>query len=358
MGRILLLNGDSTQALPLSRSLKKMGYDVDVVQYTKWGYGSSSRFVNRKFLFLKYEDLEEYHDFLLSILKEGYDTIIPCDDYGAMLLSKYKNEFSRFTTYKIPDYDVFERGYDKHSLMELCQLKGYPHPRTFLVDGGSLEGVDLDNLPYPLLIKPNHTCGARGMTYVRTRAELEEKFPLIYEAYGNCHLQQYIPAGGHQVEVQLYVGDKGELLQASVIKKYRWYPENGGSSCCNASVINPKIVDICYNILKDLDWTGFADFDTIEDPRTGELLIMEINPRVPACVKSAFISGIDWADIIVNEYLNKPHKQYRAKEGYFLRHFGFECLWFVYSKNRFKTKPNWFRLFGSKIYYQDMSRVG
>ena len=108
MGRILLLNGDSTQALPLSRSLKKMGYDVDVVQYTKWGYGSSSRFVNRKFLFLEYEDLEEYHDFLLSILKEGYDTVIPCDDYGAMLLSKYKNEFSRFTTYKIPDYDVFE----------------------------------------------------------------------------------------------------------------------------------------------------------------------------------------------------------------------------------------------------------
>lgn len=90
MGRILLLNGDSTQALPLSRSLKKMGYDVDVVQYTKWGYGSSSRFVNRKFLFLEYEDLEEYHDFLLSILKEGYDTVIPCDDYGAMLLSKYK----------------------------------------------------------------------------------------------------------------------------------------------------------------------------------------------------------------------------------------------------------------------------
>ena len=355
MGRTLLLNGDSTQALPLSRSLKKMGYDVDVVQHTRWGYGSSSRFVSQKYLFLEHEDIEKYHDFLIPILQKGYDTIIPCDDYSAMLLSKYKDEFCKYTTYKMPDYDVFEKGYDKHRLMELCQQQGYPHPQTILVNGGRLNGIDLDALPYPLLIKPNYTCGARGMTYVRNREELEDKFPLIFKDYGECHLQQYIPAGGHQVEVQLYIGDNGELVQASVIKKYRWYPENGGSSCCNVSSINPKIVDICYNILKDLGWKGFADFDTIEDPRTGELLIMEINPRVPACVKSAFISGIDWADIIVSEYLNRPHKQYSAKEGYYLRHLGFECLWFAYSKNRFKTKPNWFKLFGSKVFYQDMS---
>ena len=38
MGKVLLLDGDSTQALPLSRSLKKKGYDVDIVEYTKWGY--------------------------------------------------------------------------------------------------------------------------------------------------------------------------------------------------------------------------------------------------------------------------------------------------------------------------------
>ena len=185
MGRILLLNGDSTQALPLSRSLKEMGYDVDVVKYTKWGYGSSSRFVRNKYLFQKHEDMEMYHDFLLPILKKGYDTVIPCDDYGAMVLSKCKNEFSRYTTYKIPDFDVFERGYDKHKLMELCQQKGYPHPQTVLIDGDNLKDIDIDKMLYPLLIKPNHTCGARGMTYVKNSEELEAKFPLIYKSYGS-----------------------------------------------------------------------------------------------------------------------------------------------------------------------------
>lgn len=355
MGRVLLLGGDSTQALPLSRSLKEKGFDVDIIEYTKWGYGSASRFVSDKFLFLEHENIEKYHDFLLLILKRGYDSVIPCDDYGAMVLSKYQEEFLGFTKYKMPSFDVFERGYDKHSLMELCQKQGYPHPQTILVNGGSLSNIDLDALPYPLLIKPNHTCGARGMTYVKSREELERNFPLIYKDYGDCHLQQFIPAGGHQVEIQLYIGDHGELVQASVIKKYRWYPENGGSSCCNVSALNPKIVDICYRLLKDIGWRGFADFDTIENPQTGELLIMELNPRVPACVKSAFVSGVDWADIIVSEYLDKPHRNYQAKEGLFLRHLGFECLWFAYSKNRFKTRPNWFNLIGKNIYYQDMS---
>ena len=42
----------------------------------------------------------------------------------------------------------------------------------------------------------------------------------------------------------------------------------------------------------------YDDFDAIEDPDTGELLIMEINPRVPACIQMAMVSGINWAEII------------------------------------------------------------
>lgn len=354
--RILILNGDSTQAIPLILSFHKSGHIVDVVCHSKYGYGSSSKYVNKKYYWKNSKEHKEYSSFLLSIIKEErYLTIIPCDDEAATVLSKYKDELLEYTQYVAPDYDVYTRGYDKHLLMELCQLKGYPHPKTYTIKGDSLDDIDVDNLPYPILIKPNYTSGARGITYITTKEELLEKLPIIYNEYGECHLQQFIPVGGSQVKVQLYINEKKELIQSSVIEKYRWYPENGGSSCCNVSCVNPKIVDICYSILKDLDWVGFADFDTIENPLTGELLIMEINPRLPACIKSAFVSGVDWADVLISEYLHKPHKFYQVKEGLWLRHLGFEILWFLYSKNRFKTKPSWFKFFGKNIYYQDMS---
>ena len=43
-------------------------------------------------------------------------------------------------------------------------MHGYPHPETYIVRNGSLCGLDIEEIRYPVLIKPNHTFGARGMT--------------------------------------------------------------------------------------------------------------------------------------------------------------------------------------------------
>lgn len=356
MNKILLLYGDGTQAIPTIKCLRKAGYIVNAVAEDKYGYGSNSRYLNKCHYFKDVEDVDKYYHYLVELLKkEKYDAVIPMRDENTKLLSKYRDELLQYTRFVVPDDETFERGFDKHKLMEVCQKQGYPHPQTMIVNGGSLAGLNLDEMRFPLLIKPNHTAGGRGMTLVQDKEELLSKFPAVYEQYGDCHLQSYIPSGGAQVEIQLYVNEQQELVNSSVIYKYRWYPENGGSSCCAKSVKNEKIVDILYHLLLDIGWVGFADFDTIEDPRTGELLIMELNPRMPACVKAIFEAGVNWAEIIVNGYLGLPQKSYSYKEGEFLRHLGFETLWFFYSKNRWKTKPNWFKLFGRHIHYQDMS---
>ena len=91
------------------------------------------------------------------------------------------------------------------------------------------------------------------------------------------------------MKVQLYVNERQELVASSVMQKLRWYPNKAGSNCCAVSIKDDEIIKICHHVLKDLKWIGFADFDTIEDSDTGELLIMEINPRLPACIKNAIV---------------------------------------------------------------------
>lgn len=354
--KILLLHADGTQALPFAKALKKLGYVVGGVFLEKCSYGYYSRFIDNKYIYKgSMKDFESYFAFVKSILEqEHYSALIPLNDESAELMSKYREQLLEYTKFIVPDYKVFVSGYDKQQLMQLCESKGYPHPHTVVVEDGNLSHVNFLKLKFPLLIKPNSTSGGRGITYVEDEENLCKLLPIIYEQYGDCHLQEFVPVGGAQVKVQLYIDECGELLYPSVIQKYRWYPENGGSSCCNKSIKNDKIVDICYNILKDLGWVGFADFDTIEDPRTGELLVLEINPRMPACVRTAFMAGTNWAEIIVNEYLGLPRKEFHAFKEVYLRHLGFESLWFLYSKNRFKTTPNWFNFIGRNIYYQDM----
>lgn len=353
MSNVLML-GAGTQGLAIVRDIKRAGHNVIMIG-EKNNYGDRSRYVDKKYycVFSPYSD--EYLSLVIDVIKlEAIDVVIPMGDVSAEFLSRNTDILYPIVRFLMPSINVFQKATDKNQLMALCQEKGYPYPYTInTVD--DISTVDRSIIPFPLLIKPNITCGARGMTLVNSYEELIDKYSAIREEYGPCHLQQYVKQGGAQVEVQLYIDESGRLVNSSVIYKYRWYPEKGGSSCCAKSVRNDKIVDILYHLLLDLNWVGFADFDTIEDPDTGELLIMELNPRVPACVKCAIEAGINWGEVIVNAYMGLPQKHYEYNENVFLRHLGFETLWFLKSPNRFRTQPNWFHLIGRNIHYQDMS---
>jgi predicted ATP-grasp superfamily ATP-dependent carboligase len=353
MANVLILGG-GTQGLAIAKSLYKVKHRVFLIG-EEHNYADDSRYVHEHLHTSLSPLSEEYLGLLLDFVqKKQIQTIIPLGDVTAEMVSMRKEILKGRVSFVAPDYDVFNLAYDKNQLMKICRKYNFPHPKTF-TDVESLEEINEHELVFPLLIKPNITCGARGMTLVNSYNELKEKYPVIKAEYGDCHLQEYVRAGGAQVEVQLYISETGELVCSSVISKYRWYPEKGGSSCCAISIKNDKIVDILFRLLKQIGWVGFADFDTIEDPDTGELLIMELNPRLPACVKTAIVSGINWGEVIVDSNLGLSQKEYTYKSGEVLRHLGFDTLWFFHSKNRWRMHPSYFHFFGKHIHYQDFS---
>ena len=349
----VLVIGSGTQGYVTVKSLKKAGHRIYLLFSGEHNYADDSRYVDVKFEVNAKPECRDYLETVVNIIQQYHmDIVIPMGDIPARFLSENKDRLQKIVHYVMPDIKTFEKGYDKNSLMMICAEKGYPHPQT-INDVKDINALDKEEIQFPLLIKPNHTCGGRGMTLARNYEELSTKFPKIYAEYGDCHLQKYIRQGGAQVEVQIYINEHQELVASSVIYKYRWYPENGGSSCCATSVKNDEAVDVCYRLLKDIGWVGFADFDLIEDPEEGNLKVMELNPRVPACVKAAIASGTDWPNIILNAYMHQPIPQSSFKQGVILKHLGMEALWFFYSKNRFKSKPNILNLIGKNIYYQD-----
>lgn len=354
MNNILLL-GSGTQALAILKSLHKSGNKIVMMIRDTGNYADVSKFIDKRIVTSYSVKSVEYLELVKSVLIENkIDVVIPMGDATAEFLSRNRDELLKLTHFKMPSYDSFMHGYDKNKLMSLCREKGYPHPLTIDLSITAFDEKEgFKAFPYPGLLKPNCTTGGRGMHIINSYEELLRIYPGVKAEYGECHLQQFIREGGRQVKIQVYVNEDGELLQSSVMEKVRWYPVKGGSSCCSVSVKNPKMVDICHKILKDIHWVGFADFDTIGNPDTGELLIMEINPRLPACIGAAVNAGIDWGQIIVDDYLGKPQKQYQYVEDVALRHLGFDILWFIKSPNRFKTKPCWFKFIGRKVFYQD-----
>lgn len=354
MNNILLL-GSGTQAFAILKSLHQSGNKIFMLVSELGNYADASKHVDERIRTLFSDKSSEYLDLVKSIIEEKkIDVVIPMGDTTAEFLSLHKKELQQLTHFKMPDYEHFQEGYDKNNLMTLCKENGYPHPLTIDLSKTAFDDASqFTDFPYPGILKPNCTTGGRGMCLINSYDDLLETYPRIKDEYGECHLQQFIREGGSQVKLQLYVNEEGELLNSSVMEKVRWFPVKGGSSCCSVSIKNPRMVEICHKILKDIHWVGFADFDTIEDPDTGDLLIMEINPRLPACIGAATCAGIDWGQIIVDDYLGNPQKNYDFKEGVALRHLGFDVLWFLKSPKRFKTKPNWFKFLGKDVFYQD-----
>ena len=59
-------------------------------------------------------------------------------------------------------------------------------------------------------------------------------------------------------------------------------------------------LEICKKTLDCLGWVGFADFDILEKG-DGDYRIIEINPRIPASVHAAAISGVHFGEMIVKD---------------------------------------------------------
>lgn len=352
--KVLILDGGAAHAMAIAECLKRSGYAVACICDDKNEYGFHSKYMDERYLG-KDSHEDGYAEWMLDFLKEHhFDVLIPTSDTAAEFMSFHKEKIQKLAGVLMPGREVFKKGYDKNELMTVCKEHGFPHPFTVDLSKVSIDDTEeLKSFPYPGLLKPNLTSGGRGMTLINTYEVLKRIYPKIHAQYGECHLQQYIKAGGRQVKVQIMTDKDGIPAYSSVIWKQRYYPVNGGSSCCNVTIDNPTIAKTCGEVLKSIGWVGFADFDLIENPDTHELLIMEINPRIPACVRSAFKSGMDYATMITDATLGLPLRDYRYTPGKRLRHLGFDVLWFLKSPDRFKAKPSWFRFFGKDTYYQD-----
>lgn len=379
MAKLLLLNGESVQVVCMSRALHKLGHEVSSLSHTKCSSGYTTRWVDHKYMCPEpVTHAEEFRKCFYEHIKEHqYDLIIPMLDEGADFLSREKEriEGEYGIPCAIPSYDIFDLANDKQKLMELCKKYDLPHPRTEelpspkVSDGFSVSAFQeqlkavADYVGFPAMIKPNISAGAKGIVRVDSLEELEEKFPGIEKKFGKCTLQQYVVQPDYYYNVMLYRDKKGNYPAYTIIKIRRYFPLKGGSSCYSETVEQPELLDSCKVMLEKLGWTGFADIDVLVDKNSGELKIIEINPRTPSSFQASFAAGVNFAEIFVTDYLggsnvsgvSSVQKEYPYHVGRQVRWFGLDAMWFVFSKDRFRFKPSWLKFWGKNVSYHDGS---
>lgn len=355
--KVLLLDAHTVQSLSVARSLKDIGYEVHGFIESKVSYGFVSRYIDYKIIcpsLLK--ESEKYLSFLLDyILYNNIDIIIPLYNDSAEFLSLNKEYIEDNFSVKcaIPSYNTFIKAHDKEKLMLFCEKYGIPHPKTSYISLDNLDSV-AKYVGFPALIKPNLSSGSRGIKLVNSLFDVKQELPNIESEFGRSTLQEYIDNSGSYYNVMIYRDRYRKFHESVVLKIMRYFPLKGGTSCYCETINNDFLVEICQKTLNVMDWVGFADFDIMES-KSGEYKIIEVNPRVPASIHAAYISGINFPEMMIKDLLKENIPIYNNNVGKSMRFFGLDVLWFIFSSNRFKFKPSWFRLFESRVYYQDGS---
>ncbi len=344
----IALFGGGLQVLSTARSLKEKGYIIDTIG-THNEISKKCNFVrNCNKIDIKNLDTESF----ISIIKDGaYSVIIPMEDEYANWLSKNKAYIEHSTNAKcaVMDYNIYSLASNKTKLMHFCKSHNIPHPKTEIINNNF--DILSKEIGFPSLIKPSHSAGSRGIKLVNNIDELQQYSKEIIAEYGECTLQEYIYSK-HYYNAMLYRTADGRYGNHTITKITRYYPIKGGSSSFCTSIDNKNILDICKKTLDALNWVGFADFDILER-KNKDFRIIEINPRIPASVHAAAISGVHFGEMIVKDITESTLPTYTYTTGMQLRCLGLDIAWFISSPDRWKCSPSWFKFFGKKIYYQE-----
>lgn len=342
MIKVLLIEGGDQQVLPMAKSFKELGCHVTTYNTNKLVPGYASKYPDKKIIaFFDEKEPEKSYQAIKEVLQNGdYDMVIPLNDYVAAVLSKHKEEFSAYAKMEVNDWDIFQRASDKANTMGICMKNNIPCPKTY---AKMEEFLKDDTCSYPIVIKPRTGQGAVGFHVSENKEDAVAYYEGATKKFGPCLIQEYIPQTDLQYKAEIYIDRDGEMKAACVFAKLRWYPINGGSSTLNKTVDRPDIIDSCGKLLKQMGWRGYADIDLIQDPRDGVAKIMEINPRITGSVKICYEAGVNFSKLIMQDYLGEPvDRMFNENFDTYLRYFHKDILWFIKSKDRFKTKPSWF----------------
>jgi predicted ATP-grasp superfamily ATP-dependent carboligase len=276
------------------------------------------------------------------VKREKFNVTFVTGDKPTDLLVRHKDLFTKHTCLPLVDFERYVNCRDKTKTMKIAQRIGVPTPKTYYPEEEPVAEI-AKQLDYPVVLKPNTSDGARGISYPKDADELIRLYHATVANYGSCHIQEYIPHTGMQYKAELLFDGNSEVKAWCVYNKLRYYPPTGGSSTLNSTVHRKDILESGAKILKELKWFGMGDCDFIEDPRDGIPKLMEINPRFTRSIKICVAAGVDFPYLLYKTAVGETVPSVLDYQpGVFLRYLPADVAWFIKSKERFRTSPSFF----------------
>lgn len=272
--------------LAVGRSLGRAGVRVVGLDFHKT-IGFYSKYIDAMICPDPLECEGEFIAFLVELSKNQKQkpVLFVAADEFLIAVSRNRKCLQEHYLMNIPECHIVESITDKLKQHELCAKARVSVPQTFIAHDMQEVHKIKDDLPYPVFVKGREVTSWRKVVnkkgfLVRTSEELLDTFSLLFERGADGLIQEVIPGPDtNHFKVCCYISREGNVLLALALQKLRQQPIGFGFGCVVQSVYYPQLLELGKNFLTTIKYRGVGSVEFKLDARTGELRLIELNPR-------------------------------------------------------------------------------
>jgi D-aspartate ligase len=306
----LVLDGRGLADLGVVRSLGRVGVEVWLAGPSQRALAAASRYVARRILVPPVEeDPEHYVDVLASwCASQSRRFALYCTgDVTTGAVSRYRHLLPDNVSHHLADMALVCDSLSKSRFAELADNHDFPVPKTRPCSDAECIQQALDEFGAPVFVKPDNrhqlwtsdnqtrraVSGIKGFL-LRTVEDIPPAVRRSFERGHHWVVQQYVPGGARElISVHAYRSRSGSWTQAFVGQKLRTAPPIHGVGVLARSHSDPAAAALAQRMLAAMDYRGYALLQFKRHNGTGELLLMEINPRYSTWCELAQRAGVN-----------------------------------------------------------------
>jgi predicted ATP-grasp superfamily ATP-dependent carboligase len=255
----------------------------------------------------------EYLDEVTRIIEnQGINLIFPASEEGFKFVSKYRYELSKFCRIvALPSEENLDAAFDKWKLHLLLQKHNIPTPETVLLK----EIENISQFTYPVILKP--VDGSGGKNIQKFESLEKENFQVICNYPNDAYIvQKYVP--GHDIGCSVLCQD-GQVL-AYTIQQQLGLTEGFTPKIDKLKFVHDSaVIDIVTKTMNVLKWSGVANLDLRYNSQTGQINVIEINPRFWQSLMGSLSVGVNFPYILYLLSNNINFERISYKEQYYAK---------------------------------------
>ena len=224
-------------------------------------------------------------------------------------------------------FELMDSCQKKEVFYDLCEMHGVPYPHTFTFTAAmaadparTAAALDALDFPFPMILKPSdgiayweHPFASQQKAYtIASREELESVIRDVYASgyEDDLIIQDRVPGNDEYMRVLTSYSDRSgkvRMMCLGHVLLEEHGPHAQGNHACIITEPNDELMGGVRELLEDLHFVGFSNFDVKFDERDGSFKFFDFNTRQGRSNYYVTGSGFNVAKYVVEEYVyNRP----------------------------------------------------